>query len=282
MKRITIYMAVIAMMLLSCNSAADKEKNAGNAATGIASGQKAEADSGHAVYAPPSIQNTHEDWDKKIIKTADVTLELKDYAAYNQSIHKGLKAYGAYISTEEQSLDDIRSANNITIKVPVEQFENLMNSFSGDGIKVLQKKIGSEDVSGEVVDTRSRLEAKKQMRERYLGLLKQAKNMKEILEVQDQVNSIQQEIESAAGRVSYLNHQSAYSTIRLTYFQYLSTDGIQPKEPGYIYKLKEAFSYGIRIIANLFIFMVTLWPLFLCGAIAVIIWKKRKINIMNP
>jgi hypothetical protein len=52
-----------------------------------------------------------------------------------------------------------------------------------------------------VVDTRSRMEAKKQMRDRYLELLKQARNMKEILEVQQVINSIQEDIESGSGRV---------------------------------------------------------------------------------
>ena len=64
-------------------------------------------------------------------------------------------------------------------------------------------KISTEDVTGEVVDTRARMEAKKQMRDRYLALLKQARNMKEILEVQTEINTIQEDIESASGRVGF-------------------------------------------------------------------------------
>jgi hypothetical protein len=57
----------------------------------------------------------------------------------------------------------------MVIKVPVDQFENLMNSFSGEGIKVIEKKISSDDVTGEMVDTKSRIETKRQVRENTLS-----------------------------------------------------------------------------------------------------------------
>ncbi|MDB5192777.1 MAG: hypothetical protein JWQ96_2340 [Segetibacter sp.] len=100
------------------------------------------------------------DWDKKIIKTANVTLELKSYNAYNTSIHQNLKKYGAYVAGEEQTENDARIEKNLTIKVPVEQFEDLMNMVPSEGVKVLEKRISTEDVTGEVVDTKARMDAK--------------------------------------------------------------------------------------------------------------------------
>ncbi|MES2372984.1 MAG: DUF4349 domain-containing protein [Bacteroidota bacterium] len=288
MKRITMYMAVIAVLLFSCNTGQSKKEQNVVADMALAPTDKtayqSTADTTKATFEPPQTKHTSatEDWDKKIIKTAEVSLELKDYAGYNQMLHKGLKAYGAYIAAEEQNLGDDRNTNNVTIKVPVEQFENLMNSFSGDGIKVLQKKISSEDVTGEVVDTRSRMEAKKHMRDRYLELLKQARNMKEILEVQQEINSIQEDIESGSGRVSYLTHQSAYSTIHLQYFQYLNP-GTSVKEPsGFLLSLKESFKDGLHILSGLLILLVSIWPLIL-GVIIVFlfVWKKKKTNIVK-
>ncbi|MEO8174324.1 MAG: DUF4349 domain-containing protein [Sediminibacterium sp.] len=287
MKRITIYMAVIAVMILSCNTGQDKKIKSDKNKT-VAVGPELQKDepsadtTATASFTPQIKSTTHEDWDKKIIKTAEVTLELKDYGGYNQTIHKGLKAYGAYIATEDQSLTDDRNANNITIKVPVEQFENLMNFFSGDGVKVLQKKISSEDVTGEVVDTRSRIEAKKQMRDRYLELLKQARNMKEILEVQSEINAIQENIESASGRVGYLTHQSAYSTIHLQYFQYLNPDNKVKAPSGFLFSLRESFKDGLHILSGLLILLVSIWPLILGGIIIfVFVWKKRKLTIIK-
>jgi len=170
-----------------------------------------------------------QDWDKKIIKTANLNLEVKDYNIYNTSLREKLKQFGGYIAQEEQSQSEYKIENIITIKIPVAQFDDAVNSISSNAKELHEKKITSEDVTTEVIDTRSRLEAKKQVRLRYLDLLKQAKNMEEILSVQSEINGIQEQIESAAGRMEYLQHSSSFSTIHLTFYQVLNGAAINPR-----------------------------------------------------
>jgi len=177
------------------------------------------------------VPKAKQEWDKKIIKTANLNLEVKDYIAYNTSLREKLKQFGGYIAKEEQSQSEYKIENIITIKIPVDQFDDAVNSISS-GVKELnEKKITSEDVTTEVIDTRSRLEAKKQVRLRYLDLLKQAKNMEEVLSVQSEINDIQEQIESAAGRMEYLQHSSSFSTIHLTFFQVLNGAAINSDKP---------------------------------------------------
>lgn len=271
-------MAITAMMLFSCSTGIDKEK------TIVDSTKSANptAASGNKISPPINDPVAYKNWDKKIIKTADVVLELKNYKAYDNAIHAGFVRYGAYISQEEQQLSEDRSSNSLTIKVPVEQFESLMNSFSGDSIKVLQKKISTEEVTGEIVDTQSRILAKKQVRDRYLDLLKQARNMKEILEVQQEINSVQEIIESADGRLNYLQRQSAYSTIHLQYFQYAGVAPVpQTRISTYFIELKNAFSTGVNIIAGISVFVVALWPLLLIGIAVFFLWKRNKVRTVQ-
>ena len=219
------------------------------------------------------------DWDKKIIKNANVTLELKDYKSFNNNIHNTTKRFGAYIASEQQSEQDNKIENTISIKVPVDQFDDLINALPAEGVKVIEKRISSEEVTGDIVDTKARVEARKQVRERYLELLKRAKTMKEILEVQQEVNTVQEDIESGNGKVQYLNHQSAYSTINLSYFQYFAVDtDINNEPPGFIAKLKEAFNNGSSIISGVLLALVTFWPLLLAGLVVWFLIKSRKVN----
>jgi hypothetical protein len=88
------------------------------------------------------------DWDKKIIKTANVTLELKDYKSFNSNIHNTTKRFGAYIASEQQSEQDNKIENTISIKVPVDQFDDLMNALPAEGVKVLEKRVSSEEKPG--------------------------------------------------------------------------------------------------------------------------------------
>ena len=238
--------------------------------------QSPSTDSAAPSFATKPVSNP--DWDKKIIKTALLKLEVKDFKAYNENVHKTVKQFGGYIAQEEQNLTDEKSETVISIKVPVDQFETMMNQLPGGDIKVLERKINTEDVTGEVVDTRSRLEAKKQVRLKYLEFLKQSKNMEEVLQVQGEVNSIQEEIEAATGRVEFLSHQSSFSTINLTFFQPLA--GYKPVDetPSFITRVSNAFKAGVSWIAELFVGLVSIWPLLLVAAALYFGWKKMKLS----
>jgi len=215
-----------------------------------------------------------QDWDKKIIKTANLNLEVKDYNAYNTSLREKLKQFGGYIAQEEQSQSEYKIENNITIKIPVDQFDDAVNSISSNVKELNEKKITSEDVTTEVIDIRSRLEAKKQVRLRYLDLLKQAKNMEEILSVQSEINGIQEQIESAAGRMEYLQHSSSFSTIHLTFYQVLNGAAIDSNKPTFSTRITDAFRFGWNWIGELSIGIVSIWPLLLAVAGIIILYKR--------
>jgi hypothetical protein len=123
------------------------------------------------------------DWDKKIVKTASLEFEIKDYKVFNSTFRDKIRQSGGYVSQEEQKQSDYRIENNVVIKVPVDQFDNLISQLLPGTDKIVEKKVASQDATMEYVDTKSRLEAKRQVRQRYLDLLKQAKNLEEILNV---------------------------------------------------------------------------------------------------
>ncbi len=218
--------------------------------------------------------NTSFDWDKKIIKTATIKFEVKDFKNYTFTIYKTVKQYGGYIAQEEQNLTDEKLETTISIKVPVDQFESIMNQLAATDVKVVERKITTDDVTGEVIDITARLEAKKQMREKYLNFLKLSKNMQEVLQVQSEINNLQEAMESAATRVNFLNHQSAMSTILLTFYQPL--EGFKPADvnPTVISRIADAFKSGGRWIMDILIGLVTLWPLFLFIPLGIFLFKK--------
>jgi len=219
---------------------------------------------------------TKADWDKKIIKTATLTVEIKDFKAYHKSLKEKIRLYGGYTAQEDQIQDDFKIENRIVIKVPVDQFENNIFSITENTENLLEKKINAQDVSAEYVDTRSRIEAKRQVRQRYSELLKQAKNMEEVLQVQSVINEIQEEIESASGRMEYLGHSSVFSTINLCFYQVLKPQATNVESPAYGTKIVKAFKTGWRWVADLFVGLITVWPLFMFGIILLFLLKKFK------
>ena len=225
-----------------------------------------------------TLPGQNPDWDKKIIKTADLKLEVKDFKRYGNNVHSLSKRYGAYIASEDQNETNERKETTISIKVPVEQFEDLLNTLPSDSDKIIEKKITSEDVTSEVVDTKSRLQAKEQMRLKYLEFLKQAKNMDDVLKVQGEINNIQEEMESASGRINYLSHQSAYSTINLTFYQPIAGYNPPDDSPGFSTRTIMAFKNGFEFIAEIIIGFISIWPLWLLAFAVWILYKKHAVR----
>lgn len=225
----------------------------------------------------PVIKNNPQpkiDWDKKIIKDAVINAEVKDFAGFYSSLREKIKNLGGYVAEEQQTQSDYKIENSITVKVPVDKFDDAITSLTAGLEKLNDKKITSQDVTSEYIDTKSRMEAKKEMRERYIDFLKQAKSIKDVLSVQSEINDIQEEIESAAGRINYLSHSSSFSTINFTFYQVLNSSYKDIGEPSFLTKLGTSFKTGWQWMGELIVGLISVWPLLLCILFAWTIIKR--------
>lgn len=258
-------------------SAKGNVSEAGPAASPVSSDTTAEPAPGQEQLeprqSPPVV-----DWDKKIIKTANINVEVEDFKAFDVSLHNSVKRFGAYVAGEQQNQQEGRLENVVTIKVPAGTFEDLINSLPTRGVKVNQKQIATNDVTAEVVDTKARTDAKRQVREQYMELLRKAKSMKDIMEVQREINGIQEDIEAGTQRAKYLTTEAAYSTINLTYYQLLTTAPTDQDAVSFAMRMKEAFLRGASMLSGLLVFILSLWPFFLVAALAWISYKRVSAN----
>jgi hypothetical protein len=217
---------------------------------------------GHNSNGGPTA-DANPDWDKKIIKTADLSIQVRDLRAFASRLHATVKQSGGYLSKEEQTTNEGISENDVTIRIPVDRFEDFIVQLPADSDKLMEKKITSEDVTGEVVDTRSRLETKKGVRERYLELLKRADKMEDIIAVQNEIDGIQEEMDRASARIAYLGHSAAYSTVNLKFYQVLDESVQEKKEPTFVHRLVNAIREGWNGFSEFLIAFVSAWPVWL-------------------
>ncbi|GGH71466.1 hypothetical protein HNQ91_003233 [Filimonas zeae] len=288
------FMAVIAVLALSCSSGANKEALADSAAVvapdvyaGASEPIPASGDTlsnisdttmqdvlqGNAPAAAPTAYGLAT-WDKKMIRTADITLQVNNYDSFDNALHRQLVQFGAYISQEKQTGSGAGVENDVTIKVPVQQFEQVLNSFTGKGVVVKNKEVSATEVTAEVLDTKARNETKKLVRERYMELMGKAGKMKDVLTIQQELNNLQVNIESAQGRINYLENEAAYSTIHLKYYG-MATALEEGKKPGYWTRLLQELESGASVLGNVLLFFIGMWPLAVLGAVVWVIYKKK-------
>jgi hypothetical protein len=208
----------------------------------------------------------------KIIKTADIRFQVKDVEKSLAAIKTMVKNCDGYLASENLQNDSGRLENTIMIRVPAERFDQLIQSLNGQAIYVDSKTIEARDVTEEFVDTEARLNAKKEVEQRYLDILQRAKTVQEILEVEGRLGAVREEIEAVEGKLKYMNDQITYSTITLTIYQPV----FQLAHPGNGFwgRLVNALVGGWNSFLAVLVGLVYVWPFVIVLGIGVWIYRR--------
>lgn len=153
--------------------------------------------------------------ERKLIYTADLTIEVQKFDPINDKISETVKNMGGYIANSTIRLGSREEkSGTIIVKIPALQFDRAIMIFSGLGI-VKQKNVRGQDVTEEYFDTEARLKSAEMLKERYEKLLDKAKDIKDMLTIEQEINRIQTEIERQQGHLKLLNNLVSFSTITL-------------------------------------------------------------------
>jgi hypothetical protein len=91
-------------------------------------------------------------------------------------------------------------------------------------------------------------------------------------------------MDAASGRVNYLSHEAAYSTINLDFYQVLDPGAQEDPQPSFFHKFIEAFKSGFEWGGSLLIGLVSLWPLWIAAGLTLFgfrKWRHGKIRRMH-
>ena len=203
--------------------------------------------------------------ERKLIRTGTLNLEVSSLEDGADALAAWVSKYNGYVSNSNQ----YSNSSYFVVRIPAELFDDAMNSFAGLG-KVRSRSVQAEDVTDSYYDLKTRLETKKLLREKYNQYLKKAENIKDLMEIERNLNNVISEIESMEGRLKLLTNQIDYSTISIymetatpAFSPSYSIDKIDFKRIGYnivnfvigLFKiLIYIIVYGIPILALLFLF----------------------------
>jgi len=126
----------------------------------------------------------------------------------------------------------------------------------------------------------SRLETKKAYLQQYRNLLNKASRVSDMLEIEREIRTITEEIESTQGRLKYLTDQVNYSTLTLTLTEPIEFKYEAEARDSFWERLKEGVSGGWYGLINFIIGIFSIWPFWIAvGAAWYFVakwWKKRK------
>ncbi|MBS1530066.1 MAG: DUF4349 domain-containing protein [Bacteroidetes bacterium] len=218
-------------------------------------------------------QSAIRDTAKKIIKQGDITFEARDVNVTRKALLHSLSRLGGYADEDNKTLssDSDRKEFEIKARIPAKNFDIFMDSLSSGAVKIDSKHITISDVTVRYIDMATRLHNQKALEATYLGLLKRATRMKDVLDIEDKLTDTRTEIESEQGQMNYMSRQIAYSTIDITFY---SVQVGHETGTGAGYRISAAFKEGWKLLQSLFFGLITVWPLTLIAIFAAVFVRK--------
>jgi hypothetical protein len=186
---------------------ADSQKAAHGTATG----------SGTTAAAPEPFADS-----AKIVKTGSIALIVGDgkVSSVITKVNGIAKGAGGYISDSKSQEYGDDPTSTVTIRVPVDRFETVVQQVR-DQVKNGVGKVDSSSTSGQDVtasysDVAAKIQSLTAARDRFLTILSRANTIGETLSVQQRVDSVQLQIDSLRGRLRVLQDQTSMGTLTVT------------------------------------------------------------------
>ncbi|MES2762600.1 MAG: DUF4349 domain-containing protein [Bacteroidota bacterium] len=222
---------------------------------------------------------------KKIIKDGYISIKVKDVEASKNRIDAIVKSYNAYYENECFENNDFKVSYSLKIRVPANKFESFLKANEKAEGEIVNKNINARDVTEEFVDGEIRLNSKKLFRNRYNQLLEKAGKVDDILAIEENIRTLQEEIESQEGQLKFLGDQVTYSTLDIELFH--NNAFVKPinEDDTFFNRFKTSLSKGWDMVVTFALWCITQWPWYILIILIIMIvkmyLKKRRNKIQK-
>lgn len=169
--------------------------------------------------APPGAPAGAEDGsliDRMVIYNANLTLVMKSVQDGISSVTEIAKRLGGSVIGTSTSYRNGEMLATVTLRVPSIAYSEAMEGLRRLGLRVESESSSGKDVSEEFTDLEARLRNLEATELQFLGLMKKATTIDEILKVQGRLTEVRGQIERTKGRMNYLQRSSDMATITVS------------------------------------------------------------------
>ena len=208
--------------------------------------------------------------ERKLIKTGSISFETKDLSSTRKTTLDALKKYNGYVSRDNQYTSDDRISATISVRVPAKHFDLFLDQIS-KGVETFDtKNVQVSDVTEQFLDAELRLKTKQALESTYLKILKKARTVREILDVERELSNVRGDIESTQGRLQYLQSQVSFSTLNITFYK-----KVKGTEMGFAVTIQEAFKEGFTKVKAFLVSVISFWPFIMIAIVLTFLIRKK-------
>jgi len=287
MKTKILSISLVAILLIGCS----KSERAESAYDNSNAKEMVMASDSVSIAASQTIEG------KQFVKTAEVDIEVKDVYDSTISIEKQLISLGGFVTQsrlEAQTMSEntynisdessmlvrkYQNQNKMQVRVPTENLGEFLTFINDKKVFLNSRIISAEDVTSNIKF--SKLEAEKQAKTNTN--ISQLKTGKDKVKLDDE-NMSQANSQKYSDEI--LTDQLKYSTVdiyikepsvNVAKIPIVNTKNIDNEyKYNFFYDVKNAFVEGFYLIQQIFVFLISIWPIVLLGGLIFYFWRRRK------
>ena len=187
--------------------------------------------------------------DRKIIKTANMSAETKNFDEFLSTVENYLREKGGYIENKEtnNNADFAGRKCYLTIRIPEAELDGLMKKI-GENATVTYENISANDVTDSYNDSERQIEVLETEQQRLLELLKKAESLDDILEIESRLTKIRYELSSYEQQIEEYDDSVSYSALSLNVSE-VERETVA-KTDSFFTRVSEGFMTSISDIGN--------------------------------
>jgi hypothetical protein len=157
--------------------------------------------------APPPAAPQDADDDRKMVRTSSIDLVVQKPGEAAEKIRTLAQDLGGFLVSSQVSGGQASTNGSLTIRVPAARFEEARAGIRKLGLRVESERIEAQDVTRQYVDQEANLRNLRAAEAQYLAILKQARTVKDTLEVSEKLSGVRGQIEQQQAEFEALSKQ---------------------------------------------------------------------------
>ena len=212
----------------------------------------------------------------KIIYTAYLSIETKDFDGARQQLDETLDSMDGYLESSNEytdSTDNTRTLS-LTLRVPESAYSAFLTSAEAAG-SVISRSESADDVTTQYLDIEARLDNLTAQRARLQELQASADALSDLLQIESSLSDVQYQIESYQSQLNWYANQVQYCTVNITLNE---VETLTSTGSSFGARLTDAFRNGwsnfTAGVQTVLVFLIGAWPAIGIGIVCGVVFYK--------
>ncbi|MFF4561585.1 DUF4349 domain-containing protein [Streptomyces sp. NPDC001435] len=234
---------------------------------GAADSYSGDAAKGSAAKAPDLTAN-------RIIRTASLTVQVKDVPKALDEARTTTENAGGYIGNESTTRDARgHERTRVILRIPVEKYDEVLADLQGTG-KLIDRTSKAQDVTDQVVDVDSRIRSQRASVARVRELMDRATKLSDVVTLEGELSNREADLEALLARQASLKDRTSLATITLSLSETPVKKAAKDDSPGFVDAVSGGWHVFVTMLRWIALALGAVLPFAALVALLVLVWLR--------